>query len=89
MDISTPTINRVLYIVCGVAFAVPCLFFAWYTVRLIYVNLAMTAEEAATYRTGGMLIGAVAFPLATVICGLISWFFIKRTWRDSGQEGER
>jgi len=77
MDTSTPTINRVLYTVCGVAFAVPSLFFTWYTLRLIYVNLAMTAEDAATHRTGGMLIGAVAFPLAAIVFGLISWFCLR------------
>ncbi len=76
MDTSTPTTNRILFLFCGVAFAVPSLFFAYYTVRLIYVNLAM--EDAAAHRSGGMLIGAIAFPLAAVICGLITWFFIKR-----------
>ena len=78
MDTSTPTINRVAYTVCGVAFAVPSLFFTWYTLRLIYVNLAMKAEDAATHRTGGMLIGAVAFPLAAIVFGLISWFCLRR-----------
>lgn len=81
MDTSTP-INKILLIVCGVAFAAPGLFFAYYTVRLIYVNLAMTAEEAATHRTGGMLIGAVAFPLAAIIFGSISWVFIRKGRRD-------
>ena len=83
MDTSTPTINRALFTVCGVAFAVPCLFFAWYTVRLIYVNLAMTAEEADAHRTGGMLIGAVAFPLAAIVFGLISWFCLRRGLKQS------
>ena len=76
MDTSTPTANRILFLVCGVAFAAPTLFFAFYTVRLIYVNLTM--EDAAAHRTGGMLIGAIAFPLAAIICGLITRFFIKR-----------
>lgn len=76
MDISTRTIIRVLFAICGVAFIVPCLFFGWYTVRLIYMNL--TSEDAAAHRTGGMLIGAIAFPLATIILGWISWFFLKR-----------
>ena len=76
MDTSTPTTNRILFLICGVAFAAPTLFFAFYTVRLIYVNL--TSEDAAAHRTGGMLIGAIAFLLAAVICGLITWFFIKR-----------
>ena len=79
MDTSTPTINRVLFLFCGVAFAVPSLFFTYYTVRLIYLNLTM--ENAAAYRSGGMLIGAIAFPLAAIIFGFISWFFIKRSRR--------
>jgi len=78
MDRSTSTLNKILFVVCGVAFAAPCLFFAWYTVRLIYVNLTMSAEDAAAHRTGGMLIGAIAFPLLSIICGVISGLFTKR-----------
>lgn len=81
METSTPKINRVLFVFCGVAFTVPCLFFTWYTVRLIYLNLAM--ENAAAYRSTGMLIGAIAFPLAAIIFGLISWFFFRRAARKS------
>ena len=87
MDTSIPTINKILFIVCGVTFAVPSLFFTYYTVRLIYINLTM--EDAAAHRTGGMLIGAIAFPLAAIICGLVSWFFIRRARRVSGQNRER
>jgi len=76
MDTSTPTTNRILFLFCGVAFAVPSLFFAYYTVRLIYVNLTM--ENAAAYRSVGMLIGAILFPLASILFGFITWFFIKR-----------
>ena len=76
MENTTPTINKVLFTVCGVAFALPSLFFTYYTVRLIYLNLTM--ENAAAYRTGGMLIGAIAFPLAAIIFGILSWFFFKR-----------
>ena len=79
MDKSTPTINRVLFGVCGVAFAVPSIFFAYYTVRLILLNLTM--ENAAAHRTGGMLIGAIAFPVAAIIFGFISWVFIDRARR--------
>ena len=74
MENTTPTINKVLFTVCGVAFALPSLFFTYYTVRLIYLNLTM--ENAAAYRTGGMLIGAIAFPLAAIIFGILSWFFL-------------
>lgn len=76
MDTSTPTTNRVLFLVCGIAFASPSLFFFYYTLRLIYVNLTM--ENAAAYRSGGMLIGAIAFPLAALFFGFISWLFIKK-----------
>ena len=76
MDTSTQTTNRILFLTCAVAFAVPSLFFAFYTVRLIYVNLTM--ENAAAYRSVGMLIGSIAFPSAALICGLMTWFFIKR-----------
>lgn len=79
MDTSTPTINKILFAVCGVAFAVPSLFFAYYTVRLIHLNLTM--ENAAAYRTGGMLIGAIAFPLAAIILGLISRFYFRMSRR--------
>lgn len=77
METLTPTVTRVLCATCGFAFALPSLFFGYYTVRLIWVNLSMSAEEATAYRTGGMLIGAIAFPLAAIIFGLISWYFIK------------
>jgi Na+/phosphate symporter len=76
MDTSTPKINKVLFIVCGVAFVFPSLFFIYYTARLLYMNLTM--EDAAAHRTGGMLIGAIAFPLAAILLGLISWFCFKR-----------
>lgn len=77
MDSSTPAINKILFIFCGVAFAAPCLFFLYYTARLLYINLTM--EDAAAHRTGGMLIGAVAFPLAAITFGVISWFCFKRS----------
>ena len=73
------TIKNILFTIGGIAFAVPSLFFAYYTIRLIYLNLTM--ENAAAYRSTGMLIGAIAFPLIAIICGLISWFFIKRGLR--------
>ena len=81
MDTSTPATNRLLFGFCGVAFLAPCIFFTYYTVRLIYVNLVM--EDAAGHRSGGMLIGAIAFPLAALICGGISWMFLRKSWRRS------
>ena len=81
------TPDKIVFAICGFMFAVPSLFFAWYTIRLIWLNLTM--EDAAAHRTGGMLIGAIAFPLAAIIFGLISWFFIKKAWRGFSQNRER
>jgi hypothetical protein len=77
METQTRQTTRMLIAFCGVVSLVPCVFFAWYSVRLLYVNLTMTPDEAAAHRTGGMLIGAVAFPIATLIFGAVSWFL----WR--------
>ena len=43
----------------GALLAAPALFFAHYTVRLIYINFA--APGVAAHRQSGMYIGAVAF----------------------------
>lgn len=80
------TPDKIVYAICGFMFGVSCLFFAWYTVRLIYVN---AKEDMVGHRTGGMLIGAIAFPLATIILGFISWWFIKKAWRGFSQNRER
>ena len=78
MDTSTPVITKILFVICGVGFAAPSLFFAYYTVLLIYKNVTASAEDAASHRTGGMLIGAIAFPLAAIIFGFISWLFFRK-----------
>ena len=70
--------TKTIFLIIGLLFAAPCLFFAYYTVRLIYVNLTMTADEAAVHRTGGMMIGAIAFPVAAIVSGAISWFCLNR-----------
>lgn len=75
----TTRTKTVLFAVCGVATTVPCLFFSWYTVRLVYINLTM--EDAAAPRTGGMLIGAIVFPVAAIIFGSISWYFFNKARR--------
>ncbi|MEQ1607166.1 MAG: hypothetical protein ABL999_20070 [Pyrinomonadaceae bacterium] len=80
MEILSPKIQRILYALCGIAFVPPCLFFALYTVMLIYKNVTATPEEAAAHRNFGMLIGAIAFPLATIVFGLISRWFFKKSW---------
>ena len=70
--------TRTFLIIIGLIFAASCLFFVYYTIRLVYVNLTMSADEAAVHRTGGMLIGAVAFPAAAIVFGAISWFCFNR-----------
>lgn len=72
----TATPSKIIFVVCGFMFAVPSVFVAYYTMRMIYMNLTM--ENAASHRSGGMLIGAIAFPLAAIIFGFISWLFIKK-----------
>jgi hypothetical protein len=60
----------------GTLLALASLFFLYYTVRLIYINL--TVAEIAARRSGGMLIGAIAFPLAAILFGFLSWFCFKK-----------
>lgn len=74
-------IRNTILVIIGVVFAAPCIFFTYYTVRLIYVNITATAEDAAAHRTGGMLIGAIAFPVAAIVFGLISWFCFRKARR--------
>jgi hypothetical protein len=70
--------TKSIFLVIGTLFAAACLFFIYYTVRLIYVNLAMSPDEAVAHRTGGMLIGAITFPVAAIIFGTISLFCFRR-----------
>jgi hypothetical protein len=55
-----------------------CVFFAWYTGRLLWVNL--TVADVAQHRQTGMYIGAVAFPVATLLFGYIS----RLCWKCAG-----
>lgn len=50
--------------------AAPCIFFTYYTGRLVYINL--TVPGAVAHRNCGMYIGAFAFPLAAAIFGGLS-----------------
>jgi ABC-type transport system involved in cytochrome c biogenesis permease component len=54
-----------LLAVSGAALAAACLFFTWYTVRLIYITA--TGAVNASHRTGGYYIGVICFPIAA--CG--------------------
>ena len=79
METTTSRINGILFAICGIVFIPPCLFFSWYTVRLIWLNL--TRDDAAAFRSYGMLIGAIAFPLAAIIFGVISWYFLNKAYK--------
>ena len=81
MNISSPIINRLLFAFCGVAFALPSLVFIDYTGQLIWLNLTM--ENAADYRSNEMLFVAIGFPLASILLGFTSWFFINRARKAS------
>lgn len=86
MSTHTFRMRSTIFAVLGACFALPCIFFIWYTVRLIYLNLTLPAAEIAEHRTGGMLIGAIAFPTAAIIFGFISRYFIKKALRGSREQ---
>lgn len=75
MRVSTPTANKVLFFVCGVAFALPCLIFAQFTVRLVYRWMTVTGPGNGSVWT---VVWAITFPLGAIIFGFISWFFINK-----------
>lgn len=77
--------GKIVFLIAGIVFLAPCLFFIYYTVLLVYKNLTMSAADAAEHRTGGMLIGAIAFPLAAIVFGAISWFCFRKA-RAHGSE---
>jgi hypothetical protein len=57
----------------SLAFFAGSAFFCYYTVRLIYINVS----GQVAHRAGGMYIGFVAFPLATIIFGGLGWLCIR------------
>jgi hypothetical protein len=71
-------VKRLFLTVASLCSGALCLFFGWYTVRLLWVNL--TVAGAAQHRQTGMYIGAVAFPAATLLFGYIS----RRCWPGAG-----
>ena len=76
LTMATRPIHSSIYLAGVIVFAAPALFFAWYTLRLIYINL--TVPEARSHWSGGMLVGAIAFPLAVLVFGSISWLCFGR-----------
>jgi hypothetical protein len=75
----TEAMKRALLRLIAILSALACLFFAWYTVRLVWVNLFV--EGAAQHRQTGMYIGAVVFPIATLLFGYISRLCWKSSYR--------
>lgn len=86
MDTSTPKTNKILFIVCGVAFALPFLVFAQFTVRLAYRWMTVTEPGNGSVWT---VVWAITFPLGTVIFGFISWFFINKARKGFSRNRER
>jgi hypothetical protein len=69
-------IKTIVLFLLGIGLASASIFFCYYTVRLIYINLAFA--ETAARRSGGMLIGAIAFPVAVIVFGVLSWLCFKK-----------
>jgi ABC-type microcin C transport system permease subunit YejB len=61
----------ILFVIVSVLLFAGCAFFAYYTVRLLYVNL--TAANISPHRQSGMYIGAVAFPIISLAFGCFSY----------------
>lgn len=72
-------IKTIILILLGILLLLPCAFFVYYTVRLVYLNLTM--PDAAAHRSGGMLIGAIAFPVASLVFGGLSWLCFRTARR--------
>lgn len=70
----------------GIVSALASVFFAYYTARLIYINLTMT--DIAAHRSGGMYIGATAFPLAAIVFAASSLLCFKTARRLKFKEKE-
>jgi hypothetical protein len=76
----------VLFALVSIMLGLGCVFFAYYTVRLAYVNL--TAANIAEHRQSGMYIGAVAFPAAALVFGYLALWCAKAAVRAS-RNGQR
>jgi hypothetical protein len=73
------SVKKLVLLPVGASFGLAGLFFCYYTLRLIYVNLFV--EGVAEHRSGGMYIGAVVFPLAAIIFGVLSWLLLRKAFR--------
>ena len=72
-------IGKFVLLSSGIVFIPASLFFCYYSIRLLYINLAFA--EAAAHRSAGMYIGAVVFPLAAIVFGVLSWLCFRQARR--------
>ena len=63
-------IVAVLAAVAGLVSAAGSVFFCWYTLRLAYITAIGAVDPA--HRTHGYYIGAVTFPVATIVFGWVA-----------------
>jgi hypothetical protein len=72
--------RRALLRVVGALFAFLCAFFAFYTVRLLYVT-----RDLRVTRPGGQgaYVGAIVFPLLAMGCAWVSWRAFTRAHREA------
>jgi hypothetical protein len=71
--------KSVLFALGSVFFGAGCAFFTYYTIRLAYLNIA--ALDISGHRQSGMYIGAVAFPVASLVFGYLSFRFARAMLR--------
>ncbi len=83
MNNQSGKIKLIAFILLGIVLGSGSIFFAFYTARLVYINL--TAADAAAHRSGGMFIGAIAFPLAALLFGWLGWRCVKAAYRAAGK----
>jgi hypothetical protein len=60
---STPVSNKFLYAICSITFVAPGVFFAYLTLKLLYVVLS--AEDGDTYKTIQTVLAAAVFPMTS------------------------
>jgi len=68
--------KSILFICLAVPLAAASAFFTYYTLRLAYVSLAFA--HAAKPGSWGVYIGAVVFPLASLVFGYLTYWCAKR-----------
>jgi hypothetical protein len=63
-------VSAALFALLAVLFAAACIFFVYYSVRLVWVNV--TDSDVPRHRQSGMYIGAAAFPRASMAFGYLT-----------------